>query len=72
MQDRNIRPGLRVLITAGASGIGRAIADAFVEDDGRVHGIVQGPHMEGVIRARAEEVCGRFSKIATRSRSNAR
>ena len=37
MQNRHIKPGLRVLVTAGASGIGRAIANAFVEDGGRVH-----------------------------------
>jgi NAD(P)-dependent dehydrogenase (short-subunit alcohol dehydrogenase family) len=37
MQSRQIKPGLRVLVTAGASGIGRAIADAFVEDGARVH-----------------------------------
>jgi NAD(P)-dependent dehydrogenase (short-subunit alcohol dehydrogenase family) len=30
-------PGLRVLVTAGAAGIGRAIASAFVEHDARVH-----------------------------------
>jgi NAD(P)-dependent dehydrogenase (short-subunit alcohol dehydrogenase family) len=37
MQNRHIKPGLRVLVTAGASGIGRAIAEAFVEDGARVH-----------------------------------
>jgi NAD(P)-dependent dehydrogenase (short-subunit alcohol dehydrogenase family) len=37
MQSRQIKPGLRVLVTAGASGIGRAIAEAFVEDGARVH-----------------------------------
>jgi NAD(P)-dependent dehydrogenase (short-subunit alcohol dehydrogenase family) len=37
MQNRQVKPGLRVLVTAGAAGIGRAIADAFVEDGARVH-----------------------------------
>jgi NAD(P)-dependent dehydrogenase (short-subunit alcohol dehydrogenase family) len=37
MQSRQVKPGLRVLVTAGAAGIGRAIADAFVEDGARVH-----------------------------------
>ncbi|MCB8883867.1 SDR family oxidoreductase [Acidisoma cellulosilytica] len=37
MQKRQVKPGLRVLVTAGASGIGRAIADAFVEDGAKVH-----------------------------------
>jgi NAD(P)-dependent dehydrogenase (short-subunit alcohol dehydrogenase family) len=37
MQSRQVKPGLRVLVTAGATGIGRAIADAFVEDGARVH-----------------------------------
>jgi NAD(P)-dependent dehydrogenase (short-subunit alcohol dehydrogenase family) len=31
-----VKPGLRVLVTAGAAGIGRAIADAFVAHDARV------------------------------------
>lgn len=31
------RPGLRVLVTAGASGIGAAVAEAFVAADARVH-----------------------------------
>ena len=29
--------GLRVMVTAGAAGIGRAIASAFVNDGARVH-----------------------------------
>ena len=37
MKERKIKPGLRVLVTAGASGIGHAIAKAFVEDGARVH-----------------------------------
>jgi NAD(P)-dependent dehydrogenase (short-subunit alcohol dehydrogenase family) len=32
-----IEPGLRVLVTAGASGIGRAIADTLIGHGGRVH-----------------------------------
>src|ERR1700749_1888415 len=30
-------PGLRVLVTAGASGIGAAIASAFAEADAKIH-----------------------------------
>lgn len=37
MQQRSIDPGLRVLVTAGASGIGHAIAAALLEDGARVH-----------------------------------
>src|SRR5580698_3508388 len=37
-QDRLYPPhGLRVLVTAGASGIGAAIASAFTETDAEVH-----------------------------------
>ena len=35
--ESGIKPGLRVLVTAGAAGIGRAIADSFAEKGGRVH-----------------------------------
>ena len=35
--DPGIQPGLRVLITAGAAGIGRAMAEAFVASGARVH-----------------------------------
>ena len=37
MLERGIRPGLRVLVTAGASGIGRAIAATLAEEGARVH-----------------------------------
>jgi NAD(P)-dependent dehydrogenase (short-subunit alcohol dehydrogenase family) len=37
MLNRQVKPGLRVLVTAGAAGIGRAIANAFAEDGARVH-----------------------------------
>jgi NAD(P)-dependent dehydrogenase (short-subunit alcohol dehydrogenase family) len=37
MQSRNIKPGTRVLVTAGAAGIGRSIVNAFVEDGATVH-----------------------------------
>ena len=32
-----LKPGLRVVVTAGASGIGRAIADLLIENGARVH-----------------------------------
>jgi NAD(P)-dependent dehydrogenase (short-subunit alcohol dehydrogenase family) len=37
MAGLSLKPGLRVLITAGASGIGRAIADLLIENGARVH-----------------------------------
>lgn len=37
MVDYGIKPGLRVLVTAGAAGIGRVIADEFYDAGARVH-----------------------------------
>jgi NAD(P)-dependent dehydrogenase (short-subunit alcohol dehydrogenase family) len=37
MAGITLNPGLRVLITAGASGIGRSIADLLIENGARVH-----------------------------------
>jgi glucose 1-dehydrogenase len=37
MLERHLQKGLRVLVTAGAAGIGREIVRALVEDDARVH-----------------------------------
>lgn len=37
MPGITLKPGLRVLVTAGASGIGRAIADLLIENGARVH-----------------------------------
>lgn len=37
MVDYGIKQGLRVLVTAGAAGIGRAIADAFDETGAKIH-----------------------------------
>jgi NAD(P)-dependent dehydrogenase (short-subunit alcohol dehydrogenase family) len=37
MAGITIDPGLRVLVTAGASGIGRSIADLLIENGARVH-----------------------------------
>ncbi len=37
MAGITLTPGLRVLVTAGASGIGRAIADLLIENRARVH-----------------------------------
>ena len=34
--SRTLKPGLKVLITAGAAGIGRAIADTFADHGARV------------------------------------
>ena len=37
MLERHLKKGLRVLVTAGAAGIGREIVRALVEDGARVH-----------------------------------
>ena len=37
MSGITLKPGLRVLVTAGASGIGRSIADLLIENGARVH-----------------------------------
>jgi NAD(P)-dependent dehydrogenase (short-subunit alcohol dehydrogenase family) len=56
MADRThsgVKPGLRVLVTAGAAGIGRAIAEAFVAHDARVY--VCDIAREAVEKCRAEQ-----------------
>ena len=37
MLERHLQKGLRVLVTAGAAGIGREIVRALVGDEARVH-----------------------------------
>jgi NAD(P)-dependent dehydrogenase (short-subunit alcohol dehydrogenase family) len=37
MHALSLKPGLRVLVTAGASGIGRAIADLLIENGAKLH-----------------------------------
>ena len=37
MSGITLKPGLRVLVTAGASGIGRSIADLLIENGARLH-----------------------------------
>ena len=37
MAGITLQPGLRVLVTAGASGIGRAVADMLIDNGARVH-----------------------------------
>jgi NAD(P)-dependent dehydrogenase (short-subunit alcohol dehydrogenase family) len=48
-----VKPGLRVLVTAGAAGIGRAIAEAFAAHDARVY--VCDISREAVEKCRAEQ-----------------
>jgi NAD(P)-dependent dehydrogenase (short-subunit alcohol dehydrogenase family) len=50
--NNGVRPGLRVLVTAGAAGIGRAVADAFVVHKARVY--VCDISQEAVRRCRSE------------------
>ena len=35
-----VKPGLRVLVTAGASGIGRAISDMLIAHGAKVSGLI--------------------------------
>jgi NAD(P)-dependent dehydrogenase (short-subunit alcohol dehydrogenase family) len=51
--DGGVKPGLRVLVTAGAAGIGRAIAEAFAAHDARVY--VCDISREAVEKCRAEQ-----------------
>ncbi len=51
--DSGVKPGLRVLVTAGAAGIGRAIAAAFAAQDARVYVCDISP--EAVEKCRAEQ-----------------
>lgn len=49
-------PGLRVLITAGAAGIGKAIADDFAAAGARVH--ISDVNAEAVAKACSEQISG--------------
>jgi NAD(P)-dependent dehydrogenase (short-subunit alcohol dehydrogenase family) len=51
--NSGVRPGLRVLVTAGAAGIGRAIAEAFLANNARVYVCDISP--EAVEKCRAEQ-----------------
>src|SRR6516225_5397743 len=51
--EKGMKPGLRVLVTAGAAGIGRAIADAFAAHEARVY--VCDISREAVEKCRAEQ-----------------
>ena len=51
--NSGVRPGLRVLVTAGAAGIGRVIAEAFVAQHARVYVCDISP--EAVEKCRAEQ-----------------
>src|SRR5690349_23535077 len=51
--DKGVKPGLRVLVTAGAAGIGRAIAEAFAAHEARVY--VCDVSRDAVEKCRAEQ-----------------
>jgi NAD(P)-dependent dehydrogenase (short-subunit alcohol dehydrogenase family) len=51
--EKGVKAGLRVLVTAGAAGIGRAIADAFAAREARVY--VCDISREAVEKCRAEQ-----------------
>jgi NAD(P)-dependent dehydrogenase (short-subunit alcohol dehydrogenase family) len=52
MAGISLKPGLRVVVTAGASGIGRSIADLLIENGARVHVCdVSEPHLADFRRA---------------------
>lgn len=78
MPGITLRPGLKVLVTAGASGIGRAIADLLIDNGAAVHVCdVADHHLAGFREAhpgagasrcdvsREDEVAGLFREVET-------
>ena len=54
MPGISLTPGLRVLVTAGASGIGRAIADLLIENGARLAWLID-PMEKQVVLYRPNE-----------------
>lgn len=64
LADLHPRPGLRVLITAGASGIGRAMAEAFRSVEARVHICDVSPTALAELHAARPDIDGSLANVA--------